>query len=274
MASKDSNYPYPIVIFIPDHDNLSENGYLCGEVVLDDTLKTKNYFVHSVHEDLNYIPDDVIGVIGNIILSKKRKKKGDWVKLRMHEEVPVVVELMSDHTEINRGDYQVIVYDKFRFMKSELLLSSSSDSDPNSCKDLVDDHFKHLVTSLKHKETYHKGSNGLQPIIKLILVKFISILRFMGKVSNKLKFILKFSTLAIHISAFIQNAIWALEVIRRRKSFTALESGSYTLRLLGDWMGGLLLIYWFFNSMGVEDAFQLMANQSKVKHCINKLIPI
>lgn len=268
MECENLNYlQYPIVVFIPDHNNLNEHGYLCGEVVLDDKLKTKNYFVHSVHEDLNCIPDDVIGVIGNIILSKKMKKMGDWVKLRIREDVPLVVELTSDHTEINCGDYQVIVYDQSRFMKSELLLSSS-DCDTKTCEDFTDDHFKRLVNSLKHKETYHKGSNGLQPIIKLILVKFISILKLMEKFSNKLKFILKFSTLAIHISAFIQNAIWALEVIKRRKSFTALKSGNYTLRLFGDWMGGLLLIYWFFNSMSVEDAFQLMANQSKVKHRI------
>lgn len=270
MECENLNYlQYPIVVFIPDHHNLKEHGYLCGEVVLDAKLKTKNYFVHSVSEDLSCIPNDVIGVIGNIILSKKRKKMGDWIKLRIHEDVPLVVELTSDHIEINRGDYQVIVYDQSRFMKSELLLSSS-DCSTNSCEDFADDHFKHLVNSLKHKETYHKGSNGLQPIIKLILVKFISILKLMDKVSNKLKFILKFSTLAIHISVFIQNAIWALEVIKCRNSFTALKSGNYILRIFGDWMGGLLLIYWFFNSMSVEEAFQLMANQSKVKYRINE----
>lgn len=271
MECEDLNYlQCPIVVFIPDYHNLNEHGYLCGEVVLDDKLKTKNYFVHSVHEDLNCIPDGVIGVIGNIIPSKKRKIMGDWVKLRIHENVPLVVGLTSDHTEINNGDYQVIVYDHSRFMKSELLLSSS-DCDTKTYEDFADDHFKYLVNSLKHNETYHKGSNGLQPIIKLILVKFISILKLMEKVSNKLKFILKFSTLAIHISAFIQNAIWALEVIRFKKSFTALKSGNYILRLFGDWMGGLLLIYWFFNSMSVEDAFQLMANHSKVKYHMDKV---
>uniref|UniRef100_A0A1B6MFZ7 Phosphatidylinositol N-acetylglucosaminyltransferase subunit Q n=1 Tax=Graphocephala atropunctata TaxID=36148 RepID=A0A1B6MFZ7_9HEMI len=260
MPCSESKDTYPIVIFYPGNE-FSERGYLCGEVVVDELLKTKNYFIHEVQENLSNVADDVVGVIGSVTLSKKRKKKGDWVKLRIHEKMPLVVDLVSDSAVMDCKECQLIVYDKLCFMRSELLLSESCEV---PSEDTTEDHFKRLLKSLKHRQFLSRKPSEFNPTVKFILVNVIRGLKCLDRFIDKFLFILKFSTLALHMSGFVRNAVWGLELSLQRKGFTTLKSGNYILGLVGDWLGGVLLIYWFMSLVQMQDVMEALASHSEV----------
>lgn len=250
---------YPVVIFYPSNA-VCDHGFLCGEVISDDLFKTKNFFIHEV-VDTSSVPEDAIGIVGNISPKKTKIKNSDWIRLKSFEKLPVLAEVICNNVNVERENCQVVFYNQCNFLQSELLLPDCYRQRESGA---VDDHFKLLIISLKHRQSLQNRSGGLAPLTKISLVTLIGILKHIDGFITVLFWLLKCSTLALHISAFVKNAIKYLELIYQRKSFTTLVSGNYILGIVADWFGGLLLIYWLMSIVNVKEILQILADNSEV----------
>lgn len=255
---------YPIVIFLPS-DELCENSIICGEITVNDILRTKNYFVHRYQEHVRTLPANTIGAIGNI-LQHANEKKSDWIRLKIHNSKPIIDEVISDNKNISSDECQVILYDKLRFQRSQLLLPSELDcQNKNSTDWKGSDHFKCLVNFLQGSHPDAK-TNTHQPLITLFLLRFIIFLKMFESFLNKVLFILKFSTLALHMTSILQTAIWCVETVLKNKGSVTVKSGNHIFALITDWIAGILVIYWFINLMKLNgDILELLTSQSEVR---------
>lgn len=259
---------YPVVVFFPK-DEVCEKGYLIGEVTNDDLLKTTNFFIHEVIESAPCDSHNIIGVIGDFYTTKRRKKNS-WIKLKVENKMPNVVELINiDNIREKQVDCQIIMFDRSRFLKSELLLTDS-DGEPDH-DSTFDDHFKRLGYSLKHMELSAKIQKDLPNFLKLICWILLFCLKHLDSIVCWIHYFLKSSTLVNHTSMFIKSAIWGLEYVIKKKKFTSIKIGNYILGLIGDWIGGLLLIFWLLSIIRIEDVLQTLAVQSEVTNKLFRL---
>lgn len=259
MSNSETNV-YPIVIFLPTN-GLFENCLICGEITVDDVMRTKNYFAHSYLEHVTTVPDNTIGTIGNIPKETKR----DWLRLKIHDSKPVIDEVISDNRNISADEYQVILYDKPRFQRSQLLLPSEVDcNSKSSTNSKGTDHFKCLVKFLQVSCSDTKSILD-HPVIELFLLRVTIFLKIVDSFLGKVLFVLKLSTLAIHMTSILHTAIWSVETFLKNKGRLTLKSGNYILAVMTDCVGGMLIIYWFINSINFEDILEFLTSQSEVR---------
>ncbi|XP_054278317.1 phosphatidylinositol N-acetylglucosaminyltransferase subunit Q isoform X2 [Macrosteles quadrilineatus] len=98
---------YPVVLFYPSNA-VCDHGFLCGEVIRDDLFKTKNFFIHEV-VDTSSVPEDAIGIVGNISQKKTKNKKSDWIRLKSFEKLPVLEEVICNNVNVERENCQVVL---------------------------------------------------------------------------------------------------------------------------------------------------------------------
>lgn len=230
-----------IVIFLPRSIcNSYEQCYLYGFTEENTNLRTIDFYVHGSLSQQTVVPrdKDIIGYV-----KKKTNASGlsNWIFIDVKNGEPLIKEVVCNNIQIPVEKCRTLIYDEAVFLKSELLISEDFTANKST------DHFKTLTLSLKrtseHQKLCEKGLVSYS-LTKPCVIKMLSFFEALLIITNKLLFVLKFSTLGLHFYDFFKNTYWALEELCKRKKVT-LKTGNYFLGMCIDILSGVLVLHVF-----------------------------
>lgn len=217
-----------------------EQRYLYGFTNENTNLNTIDFYVHGS------IPQKTVTPIDKNIIGYVKKKNNlpdvlNWILIDIKNGEPLIREVVIKNVSVPLEKCRTLIYDKAVFLKSELIISEDLTVDRNI------DHFKTLTLSLKNSSEHQKiceKSLVSSSLIKSCVIKMLTFFGALLVITNKLHFVLKFSTLGLHFYEFFKNTCWALEEMCKRKKVT-LKTGNYFLGMCIDILSGLLVLQIF-----------------------------
>lgn len=248
-----------VIIFIPRSVCSSrEQCYLYGFTNENTNLSTIDFYVHGSISQETGIPSDK-NIIGYV--KKKTNSVGllNWVFIDVKNGEPLIKEVVINNVLVPLEKCRTLIYDKVVFLKSELIISEDLTADRNL------DHFKTLTLSLKKSSDHQKlceSSLVSSNFTKQCVIKMLTLFGALLTITNKLHFVLKFSTLGLHFYEFFKNTYWALEEMYKRKKVT-LKTGNCFLGICIDILSGLLVLHVFMSYIETSYLFDFISFTSE-----------
>ncbi|KAL1130425.1 hypothetical protein AAG570_011673 [Ranatra chinensis] len=166
----------------------------------------------------------------------------DWVLVSMKVQVPVVVKLTLGGSELDCCDFCTLVYDRKTFLRSELLVSSKSESK---------DCFGTLYLALK--AGCPRAIKPL-PALDAPLGIFIRLLEVFNFLFSACRPVLRYSSFATHLADSTHSLLWALRTFKIQKT-VGLYLGNYMLALLVDLFCGFVVLHFLVGQTSAQEVY-------------------
>ncbi|XP_032683294.1 phosphatidylinositol N-acetylglucosaminyltransferase subunit Q isoform X2 [Odontomachus brunneus] len=270
-----------LLVFIPQGLHIEQSGYVFGKVIHDTHNNTKRIYIIGLRKigslETTKCTLDTIGCCtnsGTVTKEYLDRKHSDWIHITIksfgsetsteYHLTNIILNNVSVDPLTTRTI--IILYNQRALLETELFKS----------KVMSGDHFYELAKLIQSKKDELRFKSRFTHVKETLLTYhmffYLYPVLLLSKVTEKLLLVLRYSSLGLHVYAWLENIKWMLVTIIRNKGFT-LKTGNYAWAIIIDIILGIfvlrLLQYYIEDTLPSQ---LLLNNAEKVVETLKDLI--